>query len=351
MTDPGSSDNPTESEDASLKEAGAAVTESEQAAAAADQTLKDAEAALEGADEDGRDAAASAVEAARNKAVETGRGLAVAQTRVEERQGFAKARKTTVVPDWREGLPKEHRTVAKKFTGPADVVKSYAELQKKLGSAINLPAEDASEEEIATFHKQLGRPDKPEDYVLEPPDLSALGEEFSYNEELDAQARTWFFNAGVSQIVAQELFDGYNSWALGMAEAMANRDADAMEKAKTELKKEWGPDYDANMDFANRGLQTFFGKDARNITLADGTAIGSYPVFARGLAEIGRLAGEARLLTGEADDESRQTLEERLKELQARGDYWTDPKIQTEVRAINDQLYGTAPADRPAEVA
>jgi len=351
MADPKSSDNPMESEDASLKEAGEAVTEAEEAAATAEQTLKETQTALEEADEDGRDAAMSTVEAARNKAAEAGRGLAAAQTRVEEREGFAKARKATAAPDWRAALPQEHQTVAKKFTSPADVVKSYAELQKKLGSAIHPPGEKATKEEIDTYHKQLGRPDEPEDYVLEPPDLSALGEEFSYNEELDAQARTWFFNAGVSQAVAQELFDGYNTWAFGMAEAMATRDADAMEKAEAELKAEWGPDYDANMDLANRALESFFGKEARKITLADGTAIGSLPIFARGLAEIARRVGEARLPSGAADDEGRQTLEERLKELQARGDYWTNPKVQAEVRQINDQLHGTAPADRPAEVA
>ena len=349
MTDPKSSDNPMESEDTSLKEADAAVTEAEQATTTTDKVFKDAEETLKAADEDGRDAAASAVEDARNQSVAAARDLAVAQTRVEERKGFAKARKTTAQPDWRKALPKEHQEMASKFTSPSDVVKSYAELQKKLGGAINPLADDATEEQIDEFYTRLGRPAEGKDYVLERPDLSALGKDFEYNEDLEVQARTWFHGAGLNNIQAAILFSAYNDWTVEMIQAQAKRDADAMEKAKAELKAEWGPDYDENEDYANRGLQGFFGKEASQITLADGTLIGSHPLFARGLAKLGRLVGEGGLPMGMPDDQSRQTLEERLKELQARGDYWTNPTVQAEVRKINDQLHGTAPADRPAE--
>lgn len=252
-------------------------------------------------------------------------------------------------PDWREGIDKDLIPVVEKFTSPAEVVKSYAELQKKLGNAIVPPAEGATPEEIEAFQIQRGRPKTPEDYKLEAPDLSDVGDGIKYNEDLEKFARSLFHRAGLNQSEAVMLFNGYNEFQLAAAEQMAEDDGAAMEKAKTELEAEWGSDYDANMDFANRSLELFFGKEARKLVLADGILVGSHPIFARGLAEIGRRIGEARLPIGEADDESRQTLEERLTELQARGDYWTNPKIQTEVRAINDQLHGTAPADRPAE--
>jgi len=39
--------------------------------------------------------------------------------------------------NWRDSLSGEYRQVADKFTSPADVVQSYAQLERKLGGAVN----------------------------------------------------------------------------------------------------------------------------------------------------------------------------------------------------------------------
>lgn len=257
------------------------------------------------------------------------------------------ARQPAGLVNWREALPEEYRTMAEKFTSPADVVKSYAELQRKLGSAINPLAEDASEEHIDEFYTRLGRPATADGYDLKRPELP---DGLEYSEELEKAGRTWFHKAGLNNTQAAILFGGFNEFALAVAEQRVNADKEAVAEATTALRREWGADYDKNLDYAERAFQEYFGADKgtmRVLTLADGTPIGSHPLFVKALARIGRTTGEHELHVGAPDDQTRQTLEERLKELQNRGDYWTNPAVQAEVRDINDRLYGTAPADQP----
>src|SRR3546814_12301083 len=64
----------------------------------------------------------------------------------------------TVVADWRTEISEPGlRRVAEKFTSPAEVVKSYAALQSRLGRSVVKPGPDAAPEEIAAYRRQPGR--------------------------------------------------------------------------------------------------------------------------------------------------------------------------------------------------
>ena len=76
---------------------------------------------------------------------------------------------------WMNGLTTEQKadadlikSLSKFERGIPDIVKSYAELEKKAGQAIVVPNEKATEEEKAAYRKAIGVPEKPEDYKLEP---------------------------------------------------------------------------------------------------------------------------------------------------------------------------------------
>jgi hypothetical protein len=81
----------------------------------------------------------------------------------------AAASAPTQAPTWRDSVAPEHRKVADKFLSPADVVRSYAELERKLGSAITPPPPDAPPEERERFFERLGRPKRVEDYAVAVP--------------------------------------------------------------------------------------------------------------------------------------------------------------------------------------
>src|SRR3546814_19750509 len=84
----------------------------------------------------------------------------------------------TVVADWRTEISEPGlRRVAEKFTSPAEVVKSYAALQSRLGRSVVKPGPDAAPEELAAYRRQLGVPE------------SAAGYEVRLPEELPAPPR------------------------------------------------------------------------------------------------------------------------------------------------------------------
>jgi hypothetical protein len=76
--------------------------------------------------------------------------------------------------------------------------------------------------------------------------------------------------------------------AIGEADKFAKSTLDG-------LKKEWGPDYDANLDMADREFKYFFDKDlaaAKQLRLADGTYVLDHPFFSRAFKRVGDEFGE-----------------------------------------------------------
>src|SRR5690606_22717197 len=73
--------------------------------------------------------------------------------------------------DWRATISEPGlRRVAEKFTSPAEVVKSYAALQSRLGRSVVKPGPDAAPEEVAAYRRQLGVPERPEQYEVRLPE-------------------------------------------------------------------------------------------------------------------------------------------------------------------------------------
>ena len=71
----------------------------------------------------------------------------------------------TAAADWRAAIGEPGlRRVAEKFASPAEVVKSYAALQSRLGRSVVKPGPDAGPEELAAYRRQLGVPDSAEGY-------------------------------------------------------------------------------------------------------------------------------------------------------------------------------------------
>lgn len=77
--------------------------------------------------------------------------------------------------DWSANLGESYKSFkpmleAKGWKEPGDALKAYGELEKKLGKAVVVPGDNASEAERAAFHKRLGVPDAPDGYQLTKPE-------------------------------------------------------------------------------------------------------------------------------------------------------------------------------------
>lgn len=100
--------------------------------------------------------------------------------------------------------------------------------QKLLGKdKVIIPGKNASAEEVAEYHKRMGRPDNPEGYEFK--NLEAL-KEVERNAELDHGMKKIFFDEGISKEAGERIVTKYEELIFTMQkpviEAGAKRDLD-----------------------------------------------------------------------------------------------------------------------------
>ena len=254
-------------------------------------------------------------------------------------------------PDWRAGINEPGlRRVAEKFTSPAEVVKSYAALQSRLGRSVVKPGSDAGPEELAAYRRQLGVPERPEGYEVSlPENLPEPLRSDPAAETLQQDFLKAMHEAGASNAVVQKALDWYYG---NVTQGLAQQEKSADERrteAEADLRREWGGDHQRNLTFAQRAVQTF-GDDAfvefLESQAVDGVKLGDHPAFVRAFAAIGRSMGEDVPLVGEGEAGG-GSLRARIDSLHALQD--SDPQkyasraVQGELQSLYGRLYGGQP--------
>jgi len=235
--------------------------------------------------------------------------------------------------DWRAALPDEVRRGVAKFTSPEAVAKSYVELERQLGGRVKVPGADAEEKDWARFYDRVGGPTGPEGYEIQVPEGEAADEAFL------AKAKDWFHQAGLTPRQAQSLAEAYQAYGKEAQEAAAKEQQRQTEIQVSELKREWGADYEANLDYAQRTFADFMPEGSEALTLSDGTKLGNHPDVVRAFAEVGRLLNEDSLLRGQPAQGRVDAAFARLRELEQHPKYWTE-EVQQEVRKLYKSIYG-----------
>lgn len=247
--------------------------------------------------------------------------------------------------DWRAGLPDNLRRVAEKFTSPADVVKSYATLERRLGRSVTVPDGNAAPAEIDAFYARLGRPEGPEGYDVCIPD--GLPDHLRPGPEAEA-GRAAFLSAmhaaGATPAVVQAAFDWYYD-ALAQADADSGRAAGAARaEADAALRRDWGAAYDRNLALARRAARHFGGDDF--IAKFERAALADDAVCLRAFSRIGAALAEDALLAGAAAPavSAQQRIDRLMGEHFGKPSY-ASAAVQDELRALYQTLYGGGPAD------
>ena len=197
---------------------------------------------------------------------------------------------------WVDQMPTDLKT-NEAFAGIktiGDFGKSYLELKgkvseaegmkAKLETAIIKPGENATPEEKAAYNKALGIPDKPEEYEF------PKGEGVEHDPKMTEWAQKVFHQAGLSKESAAIVSQAWDGFIQGIAQEQQA----AIEKAKTDadaaMKKEWGADYDKNLEFTKRGWKKF--TDTEFDKFCDETGIGNNPALIKFVFKIGQAMGE-----------------------------------------------------------
>lgn len=221
---------------------------------------------------------------------EAAAALAPAETAVPE--GDNGAAPAANAPSWTEGFSEDAIGYVqnKGWDSPQSMLESYRNLEKFSGGSKNIvemPGVDATDDQMANFYDRLGRPSAPDQYG------------FNVPEGADMDTVNWFGETahrhGLSQKQANSLFNEWNEMTQSRIENMQHEMKVANEQQLQELKREWGSDYDSNLDAGRRAVAAL-GYDEQSLsTLEEKMGTGEMMKL---FSQIGARMGEDSFISG-----------------------------------------------------
>ena len=248
----------------------------------------------------------------------------VEEAAVEEAAVEEKASEEPVVEakaealDWRSAITQDDlRKHAERFNSLDDVFKGNLEMRQKLSNAIVKPGKNATADDISAYNRAIGMPDNAEAYVYTPPKDRVDAFSTPESQERVSEFKKFAFENGVPAEKFPKFIDWYNKLTDDNQNAVIEADKKNADATEAALKKQWGRDYDANKEIANRGAMEVFGPDFeafRQMETKDGRFIGDHPTIVAAMAKIGRMMSEDGLgpvpMSADASADMRVKLEE-----------------------------------------
>lgn len=191
------------------------------------------------------------------------------------------------------------------FSGITDLARRAIELGEFEKNAVVIPGEDADETAVNEFYTKLGRPEKADDYEFEKIELPK-GMRESVDMMKTIKDAAYGMNMNNSQANAFYKFvveTGVDSFKQVQAFIAKQKD-----ETKHDLKKEWGKDFDENMELVGRTIQRFADEsDAKELNTL---LLGNDVRLAKMLRRIGRAIAEDKFIGGEdaAEDDDLTTF-------------------------------------------
>lgn len=222
-------------------------------------------------------------------------------------------------------------------------VKAFAEghesLISKLGTAINLPPENATPEQMNEFYNKLGRPETPDKYEFE----DKLPEGWKIDEKLDTEYRGLAHEIGLTAEQAQKLRTFYNGAVEtaynGNQKEVQTRLAQDHEKNVGLIKEMWGGDYKAKTKIAMNTAKSVLSQDT--LDYLDATGLGNNAAFVKDFYELSkRFGGDSKFIDGEGDAPKPRTIEvmesEAMQILRTPG-WENDPALKRKYEELTQQ--------------
>lgn len=233
--------------------------------------------------------------------------------------------------DWRTGLPDELKETADRFSSVNEAIIAVQDLRKR-ESQVRVPGDKATDEELKSYYKAVGVPEKVEGYEF--PALPQAPPEGSDDDELrqhkilidgvNASRKQWadrFHELKVPKDTALKLTNWLNEDIATQFNVQEATDLAFAKSQEDELALEWkGDDFKLNKTFANRGfneLANRAGLDATEIgkiQTKDGKLLMDHAPIVRLFAIVGREMGEGTLGPSLTEAEV-VTMDEKIIEL------------------------------------
>jgi len=253
------------------------------------------------------------------------------------------------VADWREAVADpDLRKQLDRYESIEDLTRHNLALRRRLSRAVTPPGEDAAPEELAEFRSRLGVPESPGDYEYDPPgNLPDYLAEAAGETEM-AEIFEVAHGLGLTQAQLSGLMDWRFEQLAGVGTRLEGQLARARKDSEQALRREWGRDYDRNLNLSRRALRDFGGDGlVEFLTRArvDGAQLANHPEIVRWAAGVGRALGEASLhLGGEgggrSPEDRRSELTHAIHDARAAGDSARARELDAERRALTGRIYG-----------
>lgn len=178
-------------------------------------------------------------------------------------------------------------------TKHGEATKKVSEFEGRLKDALFIPGDKATDQERAAFYGKLGRPETADKYDLKRP---TLPDGMTYDEAGEKWFRDMAHKLGLSQAQAAGLFDAWNGRMDGAFKDIEAKRTKAAQEGLDTLKKQWGGEFDANMNILKRATDAFLGADEKKFM--DESGLGNHPVLVNLFVKIGKAMTEDKLVRG-----------------------------------------------------
>lgn len=247
--------------------------------------------------------------------------------------------------DWREAAARavageDEKEFAKelgrlqRFASPADIYKSNRELEKKMSGAKPVATpfpEKGTDAEKSQWRIDNGVPETPEKYEIKLPDGMVIGEA---DKPLVAAFLADAHAQNASPDTVNMALSAYYKIEAKTLSERNGRDRAAQTDAIAELRKEWGPDFDGNINVTKNFMDKLpgdLGENLLNGRLANGKPIFSDPEAVRMFTRIAREDNPAATVVPNAGPGALSSINDEIATIDKQmGDktsvYWTGPK-------------------------
>lgn len=241
-----------------------------------------------------------------------------------------------VPEDYREEFRND--STLNQFSSQDAFIKAMLDDRKANGTAIKLPGENATDEEWGKFYDRLGRPASSNDYGLS----KDIPEGLDFNEEFYNEFTREIYTAGLTKKQAEKIYNWYNNKSAEMA-----KDIDAkiqasykksVDDAVASLKKEWGTDYQQNLDSAVAMANKFLSPATKQYLNA--TKLGNNPLLIKDFYNLSKQVSGAQM-RGEGPSGNISSLAELEAKMAANlraPDYTTNRQLQQENKDIANKI-------------
>ena len=220
------------------------------------------------------------------------------------------------------------------FNNMEDFVKSYLHAQKMVGEdKIPVPNKHSTDEDWNEVFKRLGAPSSPDDYKY---DFKDQEMDSGQVQEFNKTAH----KLGLLPKQAEGLIKFYNEMNGNIAANQEEAAAQAQLNVETELRKEFGPQFNKRLDQAKRLAVNSLGQDfLENTYLKDGSRLGDNLQVIKAFSDLADKLSEDPIIQGDGSSYmTAKDIEKEITELTQEGSAYWDKNHINHQKSVDEVL-------------